>query len=141
MSDPDSRPHLISILPLFIGSYAMQATQQFLFDSRETLNFYLIISNYFVLYFLFVFSMCIRNTNEYLLFVLCYVIAVPISEIPPLHRFSLTVSVLCGLYWLRCYCYPVCCSLSYVNTAGFWMVYASKNKIMIRNGIKMEHNK
>ena len=46
VSDPDSHPHLISILPLFIGSYAMQATQQFLFDSRETLNFYLTLKDH-----------------------------------------------------------------------------------------------
>ena len=34
-----------------------------------------------------------------------------------------------GLYWLRCYCYwyPVCCSLSYVNTAGYWGKYVYEN--------------
>ena len=82
----------------------MQATQQFLFDSRETLNFYLIISNYFVLYFLFVFSMCIRNTNEYLFTVctvLCYSSAYLKSRL-----LSDSVHSFCAM-WVNNNCNPI----------------------------------
>ena len=42
VSDLDLYLHLlISILPSFIGSHAMQAMQQFLFLLRETMNFWL----------------------------------------------------------------------------------------------------